>query len=89
MTTTTRYVIEKDIMESPCDHPMCDQLHKRFMQRGWNDTMYHETKTVWWVVIDTTTQMQVHNASTKRECTDHVEYLISRNVSRETSCGTL
>ena len=72
---TTRYVVEKEIQESPCEHPLCDQLHKRFMQRGLSDVWFHETKTIWWLVVDTETGNQVHNASSKKECVQLAQWL--------------
>jgi len=70
----SRYKIEKEIQESPCEHPECDRFHKRFMQRGINDVWFHETKTDWWVVIEIATGDQAFNASTKKECRNFVNW---------------
>jgi hypothetical protein len=67
------YRIEKEIQESPCEHPECERFHQRFMQRGVNGDLYHETKTVWWVVVETATGDQAYNASTKSECVRFVK----------------
>jgi len=74
----SKYIVEKDIQESPCEHPLCDRLHKRFMQRGFNDVWFHETKSVWWLVIDSETGDQVHNAEGKKECVQHAKWLNSK-----------
>ena len=69
-----KYVVEKDIVETPCEHPLCDRLHKRFMQRGQNDVWFHDTKRVEWIVVDTETGNQVYNSSTKKECDSEAKY---------------
>lgn len=70
---TNDYVIEKEIQESPCEHPMCEHFHRQYMQRGINDVWFHETKTTWWIVIDTATGEQAFNASTRTECRQFVD----------------
>lgn len=60
------YTVERDEFESPCEHPLCDQLHRRFMTtetvthlvQGWNssqmvtETIREHSKTVrQWVVL--------------------------------------
>lgn len=62
------YRIEKEIQESPCEHPECEKFHQRFMQKGINNDWFHETKTTWWVVVEIATGDQAFNASTKKEC---------------------
>jgi hypothetical protein len=63
-----RYIVEKEIEESPCEHPLCDQLHDRFMQKSDDHLSFHMTKRVEWLVIDTETGNQVYNASLKKHC---------------------
>lgn len=64
----SRYVVQKDIEYSPCEHPMCDQLHRRFMERTLHGGWFHEIKTTWWIVVDTQTGSQAHNAKSNKEC---------------------
>jgi hypothetical protein len=63
-----QYIVQKQIEYSPCEHPMCDQLHRRFMQPTIHGGSFHETKTTWWIVVDTQTGMQAHNAKSQKEC---------------------
>lgn len=64
-----RFVLEKETELSPCEHPLCEQLHRRFMTantRG--ERIVHEIKTTWWLVVDSKTGNQMHNARTRKEC---------------------
>ena len=48
------YVIEKQEYEgAPCDHPLCDQLHRRFMVDG-----VHYRHVREWVIVDTRTDQR-------------------------------
>ena len=72
-----RYIVVKSEYNSPCEHPLCDQLHRRFFNERNNDTgeEWHETKQTQWLVIDTHTDKQEHYASTKKECVREANYL--------------
>ena len=63
-----RYIVEKEIELSPCEHPLCDQLHQRFMIMGIHGVRFHETKRVEWLVVDSETDSQVYNSSSTKHC---------------------
>ena len=64
----SRYILEKEIEEAPCEHPDCERFHQRFMEKGHNDIQFHMTKRVEWLVVDSETGNQVYNASLKKYC---------------------
>jgi len=55
---TTRYEIVRDEFTVPCDHPMCDRFHQRFMYDAGNGVRWHDKKRVNWLIIDTTTDQR-------------------------------
>jgi len=75
-TNTPRYIVTKEEYRSPCEHPLCDRLHRRFFERN-DDTgeTWHETKQTYWAVIDTHQGFQEHWGTTKKECIREAEYL--------------
>ena len=61
------FIVEKEIQESPCEHPECERFHQRFMEKGFRDERFHMTKRTWWLVIDTRTGNQADNGATRKE----------------------
>jgi hypothetical protein len=76
-TNTPQYIVVKEEYKSPCEHPLCDQLHRRFFNERNDDTgeTWHETKQTYWSVIDTHRGLQAHWGTTKKECVREAEYL--------------
>jgi len=69
MKQKKRFVLEKEIELSPCEHPLCEQLHRRFMTADLKgERTVHEIKSRWWLVIDSKTGDQVYNAQSMKDC---------------------
>lgn len=60
----TRYAVVRDDYPMPCEHPLCWQLHQRYMTRcdehldpalGQFVDRYHEVMRRQWVIVDTAT----------------------------------
>jgi len=53
--STARYKVLNASFPSPCDHPLCEQLHRRFMERSITGAMFHDKMNTMFVIIDTET----------------------------------
>ncbi|NBR70522.1 MAG: hypothetical protein EBT75_00235 [Proteobacteria bacterium] len=74
MTTTSRYIIvkqEQDMNVFDCEHPLCERLHKKWIQGG----ICHKPRAprAEYVIVDTATDERVDGYDeafdTKREAT--------------------
>lgn len=86
----TRYTVERDGHEVPCEHPMCWQLHQRFMQRmphgqtfyddsaGKHVDRYHMSKRTYWLIIDSETGQRAFDGDTYDTKREAMQYLIWR-----------
>lgn len=53
------YTVEKNEYEVPCDHPLCEQLHQRFMETNeyvddhgkYQKVRYHNKRRIEWVIV--------------------------------------
>jgi hypothetical protein len=66
---------------APCSHPMCEQLHQRFMDHG-----VHYTHVIEWVIVDVRTNERARadgindSYDTKREAQKHLTDHLRRNA---------
>lgn len=88
----TRYKVQREDVEGDeCEHPKCQQLHRRFMtyRDGWNpmDSLVgrhqkvHITKSRYYVIIDKVTGDQPRFASTHYSAADAKKEL-KENIDR-------
>ena len=89
----TRYTVEREEHESPCEHEMCWQFHQRFMQRYPDGKTYfdesagrcvdrfHMKVNRYWIIVDTETHHRAFDGDsyeTKREA----QTALIRNTDR-------
>jgi hypothetical protein len=77
-TLDGRYQVEAQVNWTECDHPLCDQLHERFIYRGMHDVPY----TVW-IVWDVEYGGYVenhHTFDTKRDAVAWLENYLERTA---------
>jgi hypothetical protein len=88
------YTVERDEYEVPCEHPMCEQLHQRFMVTErlsglreaagayvWSEwtERYHNRKVVQWIVLRNGERADEFDVfDTKREA---VAFLTARGLA--------
>ena len=67
---SARYVVVKNIMESPCEHPKCEQLHQRFMNQQDHTGWFHMTTRTEWIVVDIVSEYCEHLGVNKKDCVE-------------------
>ena len=65
-----RYEVQWCSIETPCEHPKCEQLHRRFFnERDTRGKQFHMLYRMEWIVVDLNSGMQEFTSNSKRECT--------------------
>lgn len=82
--STSRYEIVLDEFEVPCEHPMCEQFHQRFMERSADGrTSWHDATRRQYVIWDHTTDQRAglgEAFETKREAKAALARIVATTV---------
>lgn len=64
-----RYLIHTEDFEIPCEHPKCEQLHRRFFNcKDMKGNSFHMLYRKEWIVVDMETGFQEFTSRSKMEC---------------------
>ena len=71
-----RYAVKQDIMEIPCEHPKCEQLHERFFNcQDTKGNWFHLLRRKEWSVINLETGFAEYTDKSKVRCIKTAELM--------------